>query len=157
MRQIYIVTLGILLAGLLAGTAMAVDIKALDQVNVLMNRSEVLSLLGRPDEVVEIGNGLKADIYKVTNLEPMVGAGCLYRDDQRLAGQAFVFEGEVDRLAAERLKKHGFIAMEDTEGAFRLVGKDDDTEQTLVAHISLNNGMTVIMTFEKDFHDGMVK
>jgi hypothetical protein len=59
----------------------------------------------------------------------------------------------VDKEAAERLIKLGFSVMEDSEGSFRLIGKDDDTGQPLVANISLNNGMTVIMTFEKGFYD----
>jgi hypothetical protein len=156
MKKTGTIIFGILLFGMLAGTAMAVDIQTLDKVSVLMSKADVHTLLGNPDEVVELGNGLNAEIYKVTSMEPMVGAGCLYQADQRLAGQAFVFQGKVDKVAAERLQKLGFTVLEDSEGAFRLLGKDDDTGQPLVATITLNNGMTVIMTFEKGFYDRMV-
>jgi hypothetical protein len=156
MKQLYIITVGILLVSMLAGTALAVDIQTLDRVSINMTRTEVLSHLGKPEQVVDAGNGLTADIYPVANLEPMVGTGCIYHENQRLAGQAFVFQGKVDREAAERLKKHGFTVMEDTEGAYRLLGKDDDSGHPLVAHIVLTNGMTVIMTFEKGFYDRTV-
>ncbi|MCX5815559.1 MAG: hypothetical protein NTX75_04860 [Proteobacteria bacterium] len=157
MKEITKIIIGIMMVCLLAGTTMAVDINALDQVSVLMTKSKVLSLLGMPDDVGEAGNGLEVDIYRVNNISPMVGAGCIYEDNQRLAGQAFIFQGEMGKEAAERLKKHGFTVTEEKEGAFRLLGKDDDTGQPLVAYITLNNGMTVIMTFEKDFYDRRVK
>ncbi|MEI6154614.1 MAG: hypothetical protein WCQ90_11060 [Deltaproteobacteria bacterium] len=63
----------------------------------------------------------------------------------------------MSREAAERLKKHGFIVMEEKETAFRLLGKDDDTGQPLVVSITLNNGLTIVTTFEKGFYDRLVK
>lgn len=153
MKQIITIIIGILLTSMLAGTAMAVDIDALDKVSVLMTRSKVHSHLGKPDEVIELGKGLKAEIYKNTKTESMVGAGCIYQDNGQLVGQAFVFRGIVNKEAAERLTKHGFVELENTEGASRLAGKDDDSGRPLIAHITSNNGMTVIMTFEKEFYD----
>lgn len=153
MKQTFIIFSGILLVIMLAGTALAIDINTLDKVSVLMPQSQVRSLLGSPNEVIELGSGLTADIYKVTKAEPMIGAGCIYQDNQQLAGQAFVFQGIVNKTAADRLVKHGFTVTEETEGVFKLVGKDDDTGQPMVAQIALNNGMTVIMTFEKDFYE----
>jgi hypothetical protein len=157
MKKITSIALGILTACLFAGTAMAVDINSLDRVSVLMPKSEVISLIGEPDDVVELENGLKAEIYNVSGIAPMVGAGCIYGKDGRLAGQSFVFRGELDGKAAERLQKHGFTVLEDAQGNYRFLGKDDDTDQFLVATISLHNGMTVIMTFEKGFYDQQVK
>lgn len=157
MRQITKIIIGIMMVCLFAGTTMAVDINALDQVSVLMSKSKVISLLGMPDDVGEVGSGLKVDIYRVSNVDSMVGAGCIYEDNQRLAGQAFIFQGEMGKEAAERLKKHGFIVTEEKGGAFRLLGKDDDTGQPLVVSITLNNGLTIVMTFEKGFYDRRVK
>jgi hypothetical protein len=157
MKQMTKIIIGIVMVCLFAGTTMAVDINALDQVSVLMTKSKVLSILGMPDDVGEAGNGLEMDIYRVNDMSPMVGAGCIYEDNQRLAGQAFIFQGEMGREAAERLKKHGFIVTEEKGGTFRLLGKDDDTGQPLVVNITLNNGLTIVMTFEKGFYDRRVK
>ena len=157
MKEMTNIMIGIMMVCLFAGTAMAVDINALDQVSVLMTKSKVLSLLGMPDDVGKAGNGLEMDIYRVNDVSPMIGAGCIYEDNQRLAGQAFIFQGEMSREAAERLKKHGFIVTEEKETAFRLLGKDDDTGQPLVVSITLNNGLTIVTTFEKGFYDRQVK
>jgi len=59
----------------------------------------------------------------------------------------------VNKEAAERLTKHGFVVLESTDGAYRYAGKDDDFGHPLVAQITNYNGMTVIMTFEKGFYD----
>jgi hypothetical protein len=157
MKQRTNIIIGIIMIFMLANTAIAVDINALDRVSVLMTKPNVLSLLGAPDNVIDVGSGLKADIYKLNNMEPMVGAGCIYEDDQRLAGQTFIFQGEMDKEAAEHLKKLGFTVMEEHGGTLRLLGKDDDTGQPIVVNIALNNGLTVITTFEKGFYDRRVK
>jgi hypothetical protein len=157
MKEITKIIIGIVMVCLFAGTTIAVDINALDQVSLLMTKSKVLSILGMPDDVGEAGSGLAMDIYRVNDMSPMVGAGCIYEDNQRLAGQAFIFQGEMGREAAERLKKHGFIVTEEKGGTFRLLGKDDDTGQPLVVNITLNNGLTIVMTFEKGFYDRRVK
>ena len=153
MKSINTILIGILLTGMLSGTATAIDINALDKVSVLMTQSKVHSHLGTPHEVIELGNGLKAEIYKNTKTESMVGAGCIYLNDGQLVGQAFVFQGIVNKEAAERLIKHGFVVRENTEGVLRYAGKDDDFGHPLVAHITNYHGMTVIMTFEKGFYD----
>jgi len=153
MKSINTILIGILLAGLFSGTAMAINIDALDKVSVLMTQSKVHSHLGKPDEVIELGKDLKAEIYKNTKIESMVGAGCIYLNGGQLVGQAFVFQGVVNKEAAERLTKHGFVVLENTEGVSRHVGKDDDFGHPLVAQITNYNGMTVIMTFEKGFYD----
>ncbi len=74
MKQIMNIIIGIIMIFMLANTAIAVDINALDRVSVLMTKPNVLSLLGAPDKVIDVGSGLKADIYKLNNMEPMVGA-----------------------------------------------------------------------------------
>lgn len=157
MRCMTKIMVAITMICLFSGTVVAIDIITLDQVSVLMSKAKVLSILGAPDYVGEAGGGLKVDIYRVSNAEPMIAAGCIYEDNRSLAGQAFIFQGEMGREAAERLKKHGFVVMEEKEGAFRLFGKDDDTGQPLVAHITLSSGMTVVMTFEKGFYDKFIK
>jgi len=157
MKQILRVLLAMLLLGTLCGIAPAMDLTALDRVTITMTKSEVLSLLGEPDEVTEIGNGLKAEVYTVNGLEPMVGTGCIYENNRRLVGQSFIFQGEMDRVAADRLVELGFSVMEDTEGNIRLLGKDDDTGRPLVATLSHDKDMTIIMTFEKGFYDRQVK
>lgn len=153
MKKIQAVIIGLLLTSMFAGTALAIDIESLDRISVHMPRAEVHTLLGAPEEILELGNGLSAEIYKVSNAEPMIGAGCIYLDNRQLTGQAFIFEGLLHKEAAERLVKHGFRVIEEIEGTYRLAGKDDDTGKPLVAQVALNNGMTVIMTFEKDFHE----
>ena len=153
MKQIMNIIVGIIMIFMLATAAIAIDINTLDRVSVLMTKSKVLSILGAPDNVIDVGNGFKADIYMLSNMEPMVGAGCIYSDDQRLAGHAFIFQGEMDREAAERLKEHGFIVMDEKGGTLRLFGKDDDTGQPIVVSIALNNGLTIITTFERGIYD----
>ena len=157
MKEITNIIIGIMMVCLFAGTTMAVDINALDQVSVLMTKSKVLSLLGMPDDVGKAGNGLEMDIYRVNDMSPMIGAGCIYEDNQRLAGQAFIFQGEMDKETAERLKKHGFVVMEEKKGTLSLLGKDDDNRQAIVVNIALNNGLTIVTTFEKGFYDRRVK
>lgn len=153
MKQIQTIIIGIMLISVFAGTVLAIEIETLDKISVLMPREQVHVLLGPPEEVFEAGKGLTAEIYRVSNAEPMIGAGCIYQDNRLLSGQAFVFEGILQKAAAERLVKHGFRVIEEIDGTYRLVGKDDDTGKPLVAQIALDNGMTVLMTFEKDFHE----
>ncbi len=139
-----------------AGPLHAIDIKALDDISVLMTRSAVHALLGSPDEVMDVGSGLKAEVYNLKNLEPMLGAGCIY-ENQLLIGQAFIFHGTMNEEAAERLKKHGFTIIEKKDAAFRLLGKDDDTGHPIIVHITNEKDTTVVMTFEKDFYDRQIK
>lgn len=153
MKQIQTFIIGLLVISMFAGTALAIDIETLDKINVHMPKEKVHALLGAPEEVLDLGKRLTAEIYKVSNAEPMIGAGCIYQDNRQLTGQAFVFDGLLHKEAAERLVKHGFRVIEEIEGTYRLAGKDDDTGKPLVAHVALDNGMTVIMTFEKDFHE----
>ena len=136
----------------LAGAAMAVDIDTLDRVSVLMPKSEVIAILGPPDDVLDVGAGLKAEVYKVEGIEPMMGTGCIY-DGDRLAGQSFMFAGEMTAGAAERLKKHGFALLEEKNAAYRLLGNDDDTGRVFMVHVFSEMGMTIVMTFEKEFYD----
>ncbi len=136
----------------LSGPATAVDIDTLDRVSVLMPKSEVIALLGPPDDVLDVGAGLKAEVYKMEGIEPMMGTGCIY-DGDRLAGQSFMFAGEMTAETAERLKKHGFALIEDKNAAYRLLGKDDDTGRVFIVHVFTEMGMTIVMTFEKEFYD----
>ncbi len=121
-----------------------------------MPKSKVHSLLGNPDDIMDVGNGLKAEIYNLKNMEPMLGAGCIY-EDQQLIGQAFIFHGAMNEETAERLKKHGFTIIEKKDAAFRLLGKDDDTGRPLIVHITNEKDMTIVMTFEKEFYDRQIK
>lgn len=157
MKTIIQITYGTAMFFMVACTAMALDINALDGVSVLMNKSKVHSLLGMPDEIDELKGDIKVELYKVNKMDPMVGASCIYMGNQQLVGQAFVFQGEMGKEAADRLKKNGFNITEEKEGFFRFLGKDDDTGRPIVVHIILNSGMTVIMTFEKDFYDKRIK
>ncbi|MCX5813701.1 MAG: hypothetical protein NT178_14315 [Proteobacteria bacterium] len=157
MKILIQITVGMVVLFMVVCTAMAIDIDTLDRVSVLMSKSKVHSLLGTPDEIDELKGDLKVEVYRVNNMDPMVGAGCIYEKDQQLVGQSFVFQGEMGKEAADRLKKNGFIITEEKEGTFRLLGKDDDTGNPLMVHIILNNGLTVIMTFEKDFYDRRIK
>lgn len=157
MKTIIQITLGMVILFIVVCTARAIDINALDNVSVLMSKSKVHSLLGTPDEIDGLRGDLKVELYRVDKMGPMVGAGCIYVENHQLVGQAFVFKGEMGKEAADRLKKNGFTIMEEKEGAFRLLGKDDDTGRPLMVHIILNNGLTVLMSFEKDFYDRSIK
>jgi hypothetical protein len=156
-KRIIQTTAGIVIFFIVVCTARAIDINALDNVSVLMNKSKVHSLLGTPDEIDELSGDLKVELYRVNKMAPMVGAGCIYGESRQLVGQAFVFQGEMGNDAADRLKKNGFVLTEEKEGAFRLLGKDDDTGRPLMIHIIHDNGLTVIMTFEKHFYDRRIK
>lgn len=157
MKQSMKVIFAIIIMIASSGIAMAFNIDALDRVNVLMTKSQVISLLGTPDQTDELRGGLKVEIYNLKNMAPMVGTGCIYEDDTRLAGQTFIFQGEMGKEAAERLKILGFVVTEEKEGMFRLLGKDDDTGQPLMVHIGHSDGLTVVTTFEKGFYDRRVK
>jgi hypothetical protein len=148
----------LLLIGMAAGTAWAVDLAALDRVSILMPKSKVLSILGPPDEVGNIGHNLKADIYKLSDaMAPMVGAGCVYDEKQTLAATAFIFEGNVGKESANRIKEAGFTYIGEKDGAARLAGKDDDTGLPVVVTVVENGGLTTVITFEKGFYDRNVQ
>jgi hypothetical protein len=157
LKQLTAVTTGILMVFMIAGAAQAIDIHTLDRVSVLMTKTAVLALLGKPDDVVTIGSGMKAEIYRVNDMAPMVGVGCVYEEDQRLVGQAYIFQEEMGKDVAERLRQLGFTVLEDSGGVYRLVGKDDDTSQPVVVHISPANGATAVVTFEKGFYERRVQ
>ena len=125
------------------------------RVCTLVERHEpqVVALLGTPDQIDKAVGGLQVEVYKVKDAEPLVGAGCIYDDDRRLAGQTFIFRGEMGRDASARMQQLGFVVTEVKEDTFRLLGKDDDTGHPLVVHIGYNNGLTVVTTFAKDFYD----
>lgn len=148
---------GIVVLFLFSGTAAALDIESLDKVNVMMTKSKVISILGKPDLLDQMKGGLNIEIYNVKNLDPMVSTGCIYENDEHLAGQAFIFHGEMSREAAARLKQLGFAVTEEKAGAYRLLGKDDDTGQPLVVYIFSEKGLTVVMTFEREFYERRVK
>ena len=157
MKTVIQISAGLVMFFMVVCTATAIDINALDMVSVLMNKSKVHSILGTPDEIDELKGDLKVELYRINNAVPLVGAGCIYGENQQLVGQAFVFQGEMGKEAADKLKKNGFTITEEKKGAFRLLGKDDDTGHPVMVHIVLNNNLTVIMTFEKDFYDRRVK
>ena len=138
---------------MVSGTAMAFGIAALDKVSVHMTRAEVVALLGSPLQIDKGADGLQVEVYKVDNADPLVGTGCIYDDEGRLAGQTFIFRGEMSRDASARMQQLGFVVTEVKEDTFRLLGKDDDTGHPLVVHIGHSNGLTVVTTFSKDFYD----
>jgi len=152
MKKTHVVMIAVALVLALSGSVMAVDIDTLDKVSVFMPKSEVIAILGPPDDVLDVGAGLQAEVYKMEGIDPMMGTGCIY-DGDRLAGQSFMFAGEMTAGAAERLKKHGFALLEEKNAAYRLLGKDDDTGRVFVVHVFTEMGMTIVMTFEKEFYD----
>jgi len=155
-KTIIQITVGIIMFFMVVCTAMAMDINVLDAVSVLMNKEKVHSLLGTPDEIDEI-KGIKVELYRLKNMNPMVGAVCIYGGNRQLVGQAFIFQGEMLMEAADRLKKNGFNIIEEKEGAIRLLGKDDDAGHPLAVNINMDNGLTVITAFEKTFYDRRIK
>jgi len=48
--------------------------------------------------VDEGGGGLKVDIYKANNAEPMMAAGYIYEDKKNIAGQIYFKEKWARRL-----------------------------------------------------------
>ena len=156
MKKIAVLFIAVAAVAIIAGPAMAMDIEALDKVNILMSRSEVKALLGEPDHNEEIISGLTAEVYSVKNLSPMIGTGCIY-DGDNLVGQAFIFEGATAEIALERLKTHGFIHYSNTNGVNRLLGKDDDTGEPVVVVILEEGGWTKVITFEKTYYEATLK
>lgn len=157
MRQMPALILGIIMVVMSHGSSIAFDMTSLDRVAVSMPKSSVLLLLGKPDEEAEIKGGLKVDIYKANDISSMIGTGCIYGDNQHLAGQSFIFQGEMGKLAVEKLQQNGFTLTEEKDDTFRMLGKDDDTGQPLVVQIFQGGDLTVVMTFEMEFYDRHVK
>lgn len=137
----------------LAGNGFAADLEAVDRVSVNMNRTEVRDLLGPPDMVSTLSIGLDADMYELKGLMPLIGKGCVYSEEDRLVGQAFVLAGSVADATVTGLKKNGFTPIEEKPGAILLIGKDDDTAQPILVSVSENGGFTTVVTFEKDFYE----
>ena len=157
MRRMPAMLLGMVMVVASYGSGTAFDLDALDRVAVSMPKSTVLLLLGKPDEEGELKDGLELDIYKANDMSPMIGTGCIYGDNRHLAGQSFIFQGEMGKQAVERLQLDGFTLTAEKGDTFRMLGKDDDTGQPLVAQIIQGAGLTVVMTFEKGFYDRRVK
>ena len=105
---------------LTASTGLAADLEALDRVAVNMDRTQVRALLGPPDGEIELSIGLEADVYDLEGLEPLIGKGCVYSKEDLLVGQAFVFEGSVAKITAERLEKDGFKRVKEKAVPFSL-------------------------------------
>ena len=152
MKQIRRAIIAMIMTFMFAGAAAAIDINTLDKISVLMTKSEVLAILGAPNDTLDVGAGLKTEVYKLEGMDPMIGAGCIY-DEGRLVGQSFMFAGAMTQEAAERLKKHGFTIIEEKGIAIKLQGKDGDRDRLLMVHVYKESGMTVVMVFEKDFYD----
>ena len=157
MKKLTAAIAGMTIIMMTSGLAMAFGIATLDKVSVHMTKAEVVALLGTPDQIDKAAGGLQVEVYKVKDAEPLVGAGCIYDGDGRLAGQTFIFRGEMSRDASSRLQRLGFVVTEEKEDAFRLLGKDDDTGHPLVVHIGHSDGLTVVTTFAKEFYDRRVK
>lgn len=153
MRKISSLLLGVAMVVVSYGLGSAFDLTTLDHVAVSMPRSSVLSLIGKPDEVQEGKGGLEIEVYKTDNLAPMLGTGCIYGKDRHLAGQSFIFQGEMSRDIVKKLQQDGFELTEEKGDSFRMLGKDDDTGQPLVVQIFQGGGLTIVMSFEKGFYD----
>ena len=135
-----------------AGNCVAADLDALDRVSVNMDRSTVRAILGPPDAESELSIGLEADVYQLEGLGPLIGKGCVYSKEERLVGQAFVFEGSLTYATVERLKTNGFTIVEDKPGAVLMAGEDDDTARPILVSVSESGGLTTVVTFEKEFY-----
>ncbi len=157
MKLLAAVVTGMAMFFMLAGAARAVDIRTLDRVSVHMPKSEVLAIIGKPEQIVDMGGGITAEIYPVSDMKPLMGVGCVYEDDRRLVSLAYIFQGEVEKEVAQDLKKLGFTALgEESASSVRLLGKDDDTGEPIVVYVSAAHGNTEVVTVEKLFYDRRV-
>ena len=162
MKVAHYACMPVILFFLISTTVMAVDISALDRVSVLMPKQKVISILGPPDERGKISIGLEADIYKVAGApkakaSSLLGAGLVYDANNILKGQALMFDGMVARQSAEHMKSIGLTLVDEKNNSFQLLGKDDDSGLPIVVNVFEQDGMTTIMTFEKEFYDKMSK
>lgn len=133
-------------------SASAVDVKAMDRVSVLMPKAQVLSVLGTPDTVADMG-GLMVDLYTVNHADPLVSAGYFYEKNAILAGHTYIFKGNLVARSAARLKTLGFVVQEEQGEYVRLTGNDDDTGRPMVVVISRINDLTTVTSFEKGFYE----
>lgn len=136
-----------------AGACFAVDLAAVDRVAVFMSKSQVLSILGKPDETILLNQGLKIEVYRVASAAPLLRCACIYDEKEQLMGQSFMFEGHTAASIVERLKKHGFTPIPAPSAAPRLAGFDDDTGRPLVAVIDESDNLTTVTTFDKAFYE----
>lgn len=149
-----LVVIMILLA---AVNAFAVDTAALDKVSVLMPKNQVLTILGAPDEMMTLHEGLQAEVYHVKSSDPLLHAGCIYNSEGILTGLSFVFSGHTAADSIDRLKHHGFTPIPGQANAPRFAGFDDDTGRPLIAILTERDNLTTITTFEKAFYEAQVK
>ncbi len=145
-----IAILSVFMTGALqAGTT---NVNTLDKIHVLMDKAQVIALMGQPHEKDDLPAGLQMEVYRI-EAAPLMGAGFIYDEKQRLAGQAYIFHGRMAAEAAAHLKKIGFALLEKGQGVFRLEGKDDDTDIPLIATISETADVTTLIAFEKTFYE----
>lgn len=147
----------LLMALLPAAAVFAADIHDLDRVSVRTPRSEVVSILGKAQQVAEAGGGLQVHLYHLENMDSLLGAGFIYQDDSTVGAHAFIFRGNVAKEAAGRLRQIGFDLLDEQGGTFRLDGKDDDTGHPVVVTIAEANGLTTVISFEKGFYERRTK
>src|SRR5512133_236487 len=83
-----------------ASASSAADLKAIDRTSVLMTKPQIMAILGTPDTVTDMG-GLKVELYLVPGGDHLAGVGYIYEDD-RVAGHAFIFTGNVAAQTAAR-------------------------------------------------------
>ena len=152
MKQTIKILLTVLFVFTTAYTSLAADLESIDRISVLMPKTQVITILGKPDTVTDMG-GLKVELYLVPSGEPLVSVAYIYEDDRYLAGHAFIFRGNVAGQTAARMKTIGFTILEEKGDYFRLAGKDDDTGRPIVVTIGQINDLTTVTTFEKGFYD----
>lgn len=132
--------------------AYAVDIAALGRVSVLMQKSEVLKLLGEPDKVADMDD-LTVDMYMVQDAAHFVSAGYFYENSLVLAGYSYVFRSNIAIQAVNRMKSRGFDVLDKKRDYIRLAGKDIDTGRPIIVTITDMDYLTTITVFEKGFYE----
>lgn len=146
--KLTILTTVLLLSTCFANAAQLAD---LDRVSVLMAKPAVVTILGQPDTLTDLG-GLAVELYLVHQAEPLVSVGYFYEENQILAGYSLIFRGDVIAETAARLKSHGFKTVEQHTDYLRLQGNDDDTGHPIVVTISRLDTLTTVTTFEQGFY-----
>jgi hypothetical protein len=155
MKIIHRAILGIIITAVWVGSAVAMDMEALDRVAVLMPKDQVQALIGSPDETIYVGD-LDIGLYPFRNDSVMAGTACIYENRERLVGQIFFFNGKAEKTAVERMIKNGFTLLETGRAATTLTGKEDDSDRLLLTSIFEDSGMTMVMSFEKGFYDRQI-
>jgi hypothetical protein len=152
MRKSVIIGLALMMSYIVTSPILALDPHTLDNITVFMSKAEVKTLIGEPARESAIVEGLDMELYHAEGVEPLIGAGCIYDTEEKLAAFALVFEGYLGEVIVEQLIGYGFTPRKAMEDLVLLFGLDDDTGRPVAVTVSEHDDVTTVITYDQKYY-----